>query len=267
MLKRFSMDQSKKGFLPISHGISLSKSMCPQTQDERDRMSKIPYASAIGSIMYAMICTRPDVSYALSITSRYQSNPGEDHWGAVKNILKYLRRTKDMFLVYGGNDLQVIGYTDASFQSDKDDCKSQSGYVFLLCGGAVSWKSFKQETTADSTTEAEYIAASEAAKEAVWIKKFITELGVVPSIVSPIPLYCDNNGAIAQAKEPRSHQRSKHVLRRYHLIREIIDRKDVKIERVPTDQNIADPLTKALSQKKHDGHVQSFGIRYMGDWL
>ena len=267
VLKRFSMDQSKKGFLPMSHGISLSKSMCPQTQDERDRMSKIPYASAIGSIMYAMICTRPDVSYALSITSRYQSNPGEDHWGAVKNILKYLRRTKDMFLVYGGNDLQVIGYTDASFQSDKDDCKSQSGYVFLLCGGAVSWKSFKQETTADSTTEAEYIAASEAAKEAVWIKKFITELGVVPSIVGPIPLYCDNNGAIAQAKEPRSHQRSKHVLRRYHLIREIIDRKDVKIERVPTDQNIADPLTKALSQKKHDGHVQSFGIRYMGDWL
>ena len=131
---------------------------------------------------------------------------------AVKNILKYLRRTKDMFLVYGEGDLQVKGYTDASFQSDKDDCKSQSGYVFTLGGGAVSWKSSKQETTADSTTEAEYIAASEAAKEAVWIKKFITELGVVPSIVGPIILYCDNNGAIAQAKEPRSHQRSKHVL-------------------------------------------------------
>ena len=90
----------------------------------RERMSRIPYASTIGSIMYAMICTRPDVSYALSVTSRFQSNYGEEHWAAVKNILKYLRRTKDMFLVYGEGDLQVSGYTDASFQSDKDDCKS-----------------------------------------------------------------------------------------------------------------------------------------------
>ena len=174
MLMRFSMDQSKRGFLPMVHGVSLSKSMCPKTQEERDHMSRIPYASATGSIMYAMLCTRPDVSYALSVTSRYQADPGMGHWVAVKNILKYLRKTKDMFLIYGDGPLQVNGYTDASFQSDKDDCKSQSGYIFTLCGGAVSWKSSKQETTADSTTESEYIAASEAAKEAVWIKKFIT---------------------------------------------------------------------------------------------
>ena len=123
--------------------------------------------------------------------------------------------------------------------------------MFTLNGGAVSWKSSKQETTTDSTTESAYIAASEAAKEAVWIKKFITELGVVPSIVHPILLYCDNNGAIAQAKEPWSHQRSKHVFMRYHLIREIISRNNVKIEKIPTDQNIADPLTKPLPQKKY----------------
>ncbi|XP_061350404.1 secreted RxLR effector protein 161-like [Gastrolobium bilobum] len=167
-------------------------------------MERIPYASAIGSIMYAMLCTRPYVSYALSITSRYQADPGEDHWKAVKTILKYLRRTKDLFLVYGGSDeLKVKGFTDASFQSDRDDCKSQSGFVYTLNGGAICWKSSKQETTTDSTTEAEYIAASEAAKEAVWIKKFITELGVVPSIVDPILMYCDNTGAIAQGKEPR----------------------------------------------------------------
>ena len=115
----------------MSHGITLSKSQCPNTKDERERMSKIPYASAIGSIMYAMLCTRPDVSYVLSITSRYQSDPGESHWTAVKNILKYLRRFKDIFLVYGGleDDLVVNGYTDASFQSDKDDFRSQSGYA------------------------------------------------------------------------------------------------------------------------------------------
>ena len=129
----------------------------------------------------------------------------------------------------------------------------------------MSWKSSKQNTVADSTTEAEYIVASDAAKEAVWIRKFISELGVVPSIINPVNLFCDNNGTIAQAKEPRSHQRSKHILRRYHLIREIIERGDVKICKVSTDDNVADPLTKALAQAKHDHHVRSMGIRYMYD--
>ncbi|KAK9018488.1 hypothetical protein V6N11_001462 [Hibiscus sabdariffa] len=241
MLKRFSMEESKKGFLPMRHGISLSKEMCPSASQERERMSQVPYASAIGSIMYAMICTRPDLSYALSMTSRYQTNPGESHWVAVKNILKYLRRTKDVFLVYGGEEQ-------------------------LSIKGAVSWKSSKQDTVAGSTTEAKYIAASEAAKEAVWIKKFITELGVVPSISDAMELYCDNNGTIAQAKEPRSHQRSKHILRRFHLIREIIDRGNVEICKVHIDDNIADPLTKPLAQQKHDRHTESLGIRFVSDW-
>ncbi|KAK8597289.1 hypothetical protein V6N12_065760 [Hibiscus sabdariffa] len=198
--------------------------------------------------MYAMIGTRPDLSYALSMTSRYQENPGEGHWIAVKNILKYLRRTKDVFLVYGGEEqLSIKGYTDTSFQTDKDDSRSQSGFVFCLNRGVVSWKSSKQDTVADSTTEAEYVAASEATKEAVRIKKFVTELGVVPSISDAMELYFDNNGAIAQAKEPRSHQRSKHILRRFHLVREIIDRGDVEICKVHTDDNIADPLTKPLT--------------------
>ena len=262
VLKRFNMEEAKKGFLPMSHGIKLSKTQCPSTTDERERMQRIPYASAIGSIMYAMICTRPDVSYALSVTSRYQSDPGMDHWTTVKNILKYLRRTKDMFLVYGGEEeLVVRGYTDASFQTDQDDFRSQSGFVFTLNGGAVSWKSSKQDTVADSTTEAEYIAASEAAKEGVWIRKFITELGVVPSAVEPMDLYCDNSGAIAQAKEPRSHQKSKHILRRFHLIREIVERGDVKICKVHTDLNVSDPLTKPLPQPKHEAHRSAIGIR------
>ncbi len=128
----------------MSHGVKLSKIQCPSTTDERSWMSAIPYASAVGSIMYAMICTRPDVSYALSVVSRYQADPGEIHWTAAKNILKYLRRTKDMFLVYGGEDeLSVKGYTDASYLTDSDDSRSQSGYVFIINGGAVSWKSSK----------------------------------------------------------------------------------------------------------------------------
>jgi len=172
VLNRFNMNDSKKGFIPMSHGVTLSKTQCAPSPDEQERMSRVPYALAIGSIMYAMLCTRPDISYALSVTSRYQSNPGDGHWVAVKNILKYFRRTKDMFLVYGGSEeLVVKGYTDASFQTDQDNSKSQLGYVFYLNGGVVSWKSSKQEAVADSTTEAEYIAASEAAKEVVWIKK------------------------------------------------------------------------------------------------
>ena len=119
---------------------------------------------------------------------------------------------------------------------------------------------------ADSTTEAEYIAASDVTKEAVSIKNFVFRLGVVPSITNPVDVYCDNNGAITQSKEPRSHQRSKHILKHFHLIREIIERGDVKICRVHTDDNVADPLTKPPPQSKHDSHTTSIGIRYMLDW-
>ena len=110
----------------MSHGITLSRTQCPSSSVERERMKLIPYVSTVGSIMYAMLCTRPDVSYSLSITSRYQLDPGESHWTAVKNILKYLRRTKDMFLIYGGaeGDLSVSGYTNACFRTDIDDFRS-----------------------------------------------------------------------------------------------------------------------------------------------
>ncbi|XP_057543800.1 secreted RxLR effector protein 161-like [Amaranthus tricolor] len=262
------MENSKRGFIPMQHGIKLCKTMCPSSSEDFKRMNNVPYASAIGSIMYAMICTRPDVAFALSMCSRYQSNPGDAHWIATKNILKYLRRTKDNFLVYGGaNELFVTGYTDASFQTDKDDFRSQSGFIFCLNGGAVSWKSSKQSSVADSTTEAEYIAAAEAVKETVWIKKFISELGIVPSIENGIKLYCDNEGAIAQSKEPRSHQKSKHVERKFHLIREIVGRQDVIISRVDTTDNIADPLTKPLPQPKHESHTRSMGLKHMGECL
>ncbi|KAI3764505.1 hypothetical protein L2E82_14514 [Cichorium intybus] len=269
ILKRFKMQDSKRGFLPIPHGTILSKSQCPNTRTELERMKHVPYASAIGSIMYAMLCTRPDVSCALSMTSRYQQNPGEAHWTAVKNILKYLRRTKDMFLVYGGleESLKVKGYTDASFQTDRDDSKSQSGYVFILNGGAVSWKSSKQEVIAQSTTKSEYVAASEAAQEAVWMRKFIEDLGVVPSIRDPIEIFCDNLGAIAQAKEPRLHQKTKHIHRRYNYIRHEVKNGEISIHKVHTDQNLADPFTKPLPQTKHESHAKGIGLRFSNEWI
>jgi len=267
VLTRFNMQCSKRGLLPFRQGIRLSKEMCPNTPEERERMAKIPYASAIGSIMYAMLCTRPDIAHAVSITSRYQSDPGEEHWIAIKNILKYLRRTKDLFLIYGEGEFKVVAYTDSDFQSDPNDYKSTSGFVFTFNGGAVSWKSSKQSITADSTTEAEYVAASEAAKEAAWMKKFISELGVVPSIEQPITLFCDNNGAIAQAKEPRSHQKSKHIERRFHLIREIVGRGDIALQKIASAENVADPFTKALPQSSFERHIDKMGLRYQTSWL
>ena len=120
-------------------GVKLSETQCPTTAEDREKMKVIPYASAICSIMYAMLCTRPDACHAISIVGRYQSNPGVGHWAAVKNILKYLKRTRDMFIIYGcDKELVVNGYVDASFDTDPDDSKSQTGYVFILSGGAIS---------------------------------------------------------------------------------------------------------------------------------
>ncbi|KAL0433832.1 UNVERIFIED_CONTAM: Retrovirus-related Pol polyprotein from transposon RE2 [Sesamum latifolium] len=217
VLKRFKMEHSKRGLLPMRHGVKLSKKQSPKTDEELTRMSNIPYASAVGSIQYVVQCTRPDVAYALSVTNRYQACVGEAHWGEVKSTLKYLKRTKDMFLIYDGGEL--------------------------------------------------ILEASEATKEAIWMKTYIQELGVVPSIAEPVFIFCDNNGAIAQAMEPRSHHRSKHILRRYHLLREMVSRGDCRMNRVSSAENTADPLTKPITQIAHTQHLDKMGLRSMGDWL
>ncbi|KAL0416555.1 UNVERIFIED_CONTAM: Retrovirus-related Pol polyprotein from transposon RE2 [Sesamum latifolium] len=203
VLKRFKMEHSKRGLLSMRHGVKLSKKESPKTDEELERMSKSP------------------------MPQPYQACAGMANWGAVKSILKYLKRTKDMFFIY----------------------EFQAGYH----------SGFHHE--------AEYIAASEAAKEAVWMKNYIQELGVVPSIAEPVVIFCDNNGAITQAKEPRSHHRSKHILRRYHLLREMVSRGDCRMDRVSSVENTADPLTKPMSQVAHTQHLDKMGLRSMGDWL
>ena len=259
------MEKAKKGSLPVIKNKVLRKAQCPVTELGKAEMTKHPYASAIGSIMYAMLSTRPDVALALSLTSRFQSNPGMPHWVAVKSILKYLNKTKEMFLVYGDceEELGVTGYVDASFCSDPDDSKSQTGYVFKVNGGAVCWRSGKQLIVAQSTMESEYIAACEAANEAVWLRKFVIELGVFPSVQDPVVLFCDNTGAIANAKEPRSHSTAKHILRRFHVIRQYVQGGDVKICKVHTDLNVADPLTKPLPLDKHEQHQLAMGVKLL----
>ncbi|GKD48317.1 hypothetical protein Tco_1277293 [Tanacetum coccineum] len=184
------MDNSKRGHIPMQERLDLNKTQGASTPEEVKRMQNVPYASGVGSIMYAVRCTRPDIAFTQNITSHFQQNP-----------------------VYGGNpkaELQVNSYCDAGFKTDRDDIKSQTGYVFILNGGVVDWKSSKQSTTAMSAIVAEYIAASEAAMEAVWIMKFISGLGIVLTINEPIGIFCDNSAALHFANEPGVQKGTKH---------------------------------------------------------
>nr|GFA99768.1 hypothetical protein [Tanacetum cinerariifolium] len=170
ILKRYHKENSKRGSIPVQEKLRLSKSQGASTPAELKRMQNVPYALAVGSIMYAVRCTRPGVAFAQNIKSRFQQNPSDLYWTTVKNILKYLRNTKDMFLVYGCDikrELRVSCYTDAEYLTDADDLKSQTGYVFVLNRGVVDWKSAKQSIVATSSAEAEYIAAFDASKETV----------------------------------------------------------------------------------------------------
>ncbi|GJW39503.1 retrotransposon protein, putative, ty1-copia subclass, partial [Tanacetum coccineum] len=262
ILKRYKMDNSKRGHISIQERLDLNKTQGASTPEEVKRMKNVPYASAVGSIMYAVRCTRPDVAFAQNITSRFQQNPDESHCTAMKNILKYLRNTKDMFLVYGGNleaELRVDCYCDTGFETDRDDTKSQTGYIFILNGGAVDWKSSKQSTTAMSDTEAEYIASSKAAMEAVWIRKFISGLGIVPTINKPIRMFCDNSAALQFANEPGVQKGARHYHRRYHYVRECIELGKINLLKVHTDDNLADHFTKVLPKGKLTQHARSIG--------
>ncbi|KAA0051463.1 gag/pol protein [Cucumis melo var. makuwa] len=174
---KYSMQNSKRDLLPFRHGVTLSKEQCPKTPQKVEEMRYIPYASVVGSLMYAMLRTTPDICYAVGIVSRYHSNPGLAHWTAVKTILKYLRKTRDYMLVYNFKDLILTGDTDSDFQTNRDSRKSTSGSVFTLNRGAAIWRSIKQGCIADM--EAEYVAVCEATKEAVWLRKLLTDLEVV----------------------------------------------------------------------------------------
>ena len=139
MLKRFSMKNSKRKLLPLRYSIHLSKKICPDTPEVIQCMSKIPYSLAIKSLIYAMLCTRPDITLAMSVTNRYQANLDEEHWIAVKNIFKYLRRTKNLFLIFDEkSELKVEGYTDSDFMTNSDDRKSTSRCIFLCNRGSVN---------------------------------------------------------------------------------------------------------------------------------
>ena len=168
VLKRFGMQNSKPGDTPVAKGDKFSLNQCPKNDLEVKEMQKIPYASAVGSLMYAQVCTRPDIAYIVGMLGRYLSNPGMDHWKAAKRVMRYLQRTKDYMLTYRRSDqLEIIGYSDSDFAGCQDSRRSTSGYIYLLAGGAISWKSAKQTLIASSTMTAEFIACYEASNHGI----------------------------------------------------------------------------------------------------
>ncbi|GJU69286.1 retrotransposon protein, putative, ty1-copia subclass [Tanacetum coccineum] len=180
----------------------------------------------------------------------------------IEKILKryHMENSKRELKLSKSQELRVSCYTDAGYLTDADDLKSQTGYVFVLNGGVVDWKSAKQSIFATSSAEAEYIAAYDASKEAVWVRKFIYGLGVVPIIEERISMYCDNTGAITIANESGITKGARHFRAKVHYLREVIEYGDVKLEKVHTNDNLADPFTKALAFPKHSEHTKNIGM-------
>ncbi|KAL0435944.1 UNVERIFIED_CONTAM: Retrovirus-related Pol polyprotein from transposon TNT 1-94 [Sesamum radiatum] len=174
VLKRFSMIDSKPSSVPLATHFQLCKEQCPKTDSEKKKMNKIPYSNAIGSVMYLMVSTRPDIAYAVSCLSRYMSNPGAPHWEALKWLLRYLKGSMNTGIKFSKcpKGVNLLGYVDSNYANDKDSRKSTTSYVFTLCGACISWKSQLQNIVALSTTEAEYIATTEAFKEAIWLEVY-----------------------------------------------------------------------------------------------
>eukprot|EP00253_Pinus_taeda_P034030 PITA_34030 len=164
VLKRFNMHNAKPVSIRLASNFKLSKEAFPNTQEEMAHMSKVPYASAVGSLMYVMVCTRPDIAHAVGVVRRYMNNRCKEHWMAMKWILGYLRGTTNQALCFGGSNIALQGYVDVDMAGDRDKRRSTTGYVFILGGIAVSWVSKIQSVVALSTTEAKYVATTEASK-------------------------------------------------------------------------------------------------------
>ncbi|XP_059274719.1 secreted RxLR effector protein 161-like [Lycium ferocissimum] len=209
--------------------------MFPKTPEEKEKMSRVPYRSAVGSLMYAMVCTRPDICQAVGLVSRYQTDPGLAHWQAVKRIMRYLKGTTDYALCYQSDkDMLLVGHRDADHGRDLDERKSTSGYVFLLSDGAISWSSNKQSCISLSTMEAEYVALASAAQKTVWLKRFLEHLLDITEDAEPLLVYCDSEAAISSTKDPKFHCKTKHIDIKYNYARDMVKRKVVNMKYVST---------------------------------
>ena len=173
MLSRFRVNDAKPRTTPLAKHFKLSKEQSPKTAEERDHMALVPYASAVGSLMFAMVCTRSDIAHAVGVVSKYMANPGKEHWEAVKWLLRYLRGTSSTSLCFGKGNVTLQGFVDADLGGDVDSSKSTSGYIYTIGGTAVSWMSRLQNCVSLSSTEADYVAIAEAGKEMIWLADYL----------------------------------------------------------------------------------------------
>ncbi|KAG8474438.1 hypothetical protein CXB51_034087 [Gossypium anomalum] len=254
---RFNMQSDKPINIPLTAHFRLSSTLSPQSDDEIEYMSRVPYSSAMGSLLYAMVCSRPDLSYAVNVVSRYMANPSKEHWKAVQWILRYLRDTTDVCLQFGRTRDGVIRYVDTDFAGNLDRRKSLTSYVFTIGGCAISWKATLQTTVALSTTEAEYMAITEACKEAIWLNGLFSELNEDLQIST---VFCDSQSAIFLTKDQMFHERTKHIDVRYHFVRNIIACGDIVVSKISTHENPANMMTKSLPIIKFEHCLDLVGV-------
>lgn len=216
------------------------------------------YRQLIGSLMY-LVNTRPDICFAVNTMSQFMCEPRKVHWVAAKHILRYLQGTVDYGLDYRqGDGVRLVGYTDSDWAGCASDRKSTSGCCFGLGSAVVSWLSRKQQSVALSSAEAEYMAASLASCEAIWLRKML--FGLFGQPLRPSVIYCDNQSCIKLTENPVFHDRSKHIGIRYHFIRDYVQKGAVKLEYISIDEQVADILTKALPRGKHVYFGDKMGV-------
>ncbi|XP_073137296.1 secreted RxLR effector protein 161-like [Henckelia pumila] len=223
-------------------------------------MESVPYSNVTGSLMYAMVCTRPDIAYAISLVSIFMSKHGKTHWAAVKWILRYIKATTSTGLIYGNlqnTEDGLVGYVDADYAADIDRIRSISGYTFMFNGCVVSWKATLQAIVALSTTEAEYVAITEAAKEGIWLKGILTEL--MRERVG-VKVYTDSQSALHLTKNPMPHERTKHIDIRLHFIRDLVEQGKIDMQKISTEDNPADMLSNPVPIMKLQHFLNQMNI-------
>jgi hypothetical protein len=260
ILQRYNFSDAKPIAMPMDPNVQLTTEHRAISIKDIAAMKHIPYREAVGSLMWAAVGTRPDIAFPVGILSKFLDNPGPAHWEAVKRVFRYLQGTKDWRLTYGAGKRGLEGYSDADGMS-QEHRRAISGYAFLIDGGAVSWSSKKQELVTLSTTEAEYVAMTYAAKEAIWLQQLIGEL--FRPLEHPIMLHGDNQSAIALAYSDvgQFHARTKHIDIRYHFIRYVIENGSIRLVYCPTQDMVADTLTKALPSAKAKHFATALGLR------